>query len=110
MREGDRFFILDIANPSERRVKVSAILIDWGKRSGIYPDLVANRGTPKGLPFVLVPGDSAGCSTTTDELIDWMRSQGARGKVQIRARIVDALGKNYRSRKLSISIPPRIKQ
>lgn len=110
MKEGEQRFFLDIANPSERRVKINAFWIEWGKRKEIYPDFQASIGTPQEPPFVLPPGDSAGYSTPTDDLTSWLRSEGARKKVRVRARVIDALGKKYLSRKLSFSIPPRSKR
>lgn len=101
---------VDIANPSDRRIKVVSVLVEWSTRRGIlrshkqadyYPDFQ----TKKEVPFFLVPGDNASYATEVDELILWLaESKRVAGKVNIRAVVRDGTGNLFRSRWLQLNV------
>ena len=98
----EEIFFLDISNPGEKRVKVTSVVLNWGKNFFSYPEF---RGDPKKRPpFALPPGDNLGFSTVTEDLIEWLYTRGARGDTRIRAVVWDALGKRHRSRPIRLKV------
>jgi hypothetical protein len=100
----EELIFLDISNPGEKRVKVNNIVIEWNKANASYPDFQTEpRKKP---PFLLPPSDNAVFTASTDDFLDWLRAQGARGAIKIRAKVVDALGNRYHSARISLVVPP----
>ena len=92
---------LDITNLGERRIKVEAVSIEWGRRSVSWSDLRPGLGnTP-----VDVAANNHVCFGLTDEdFLSGLYDHGARGRVYVRAAVRDATHKLYRSRKLALDI------
>ena len=102
---------VDFANPSERRIKVVSVLVEWSVKKGLlrtrrqadfYPDF----RTKEKVPFFLIPGDNASYTTEADDLIFWLAdSKRASGKVNIRAIVRDGTGNIFKSRWLKLDVP-----
>ena len=92
---------VDIANPSERRVKVASVTIEMARFLGpityqpvwkLYPDFQASRE----IPTFLVPGNSMGLSAEFDEFEYWMRKKTRiNSRLKYRPIVHDAIGNSY---------------
>jgi len=101
---------VNIANPSERRIKVVSIMIEWSVRKGMlrtrrqadyYPDFQ----TKEKVPFLLVPGDNASYAVEADDLMSWLaNAKHVTGKVSVRAIVSDATGNLFTSRWLLLNV------
>jgi len=92
---------IDVANPSERRVKVQSVMIEIARFVGPikyrrvrehYPHL---HSKPEPPAFV-TPGDDLVFSTELDEFVYWIRDTlHLDGKLKYRPIVHDATGNSY---------------
>jgi len=102
----DVMLILEVANPGEKHVTVSAVEMLFGKEKAIFPNI---QGTNR-LPFELQSGQNASFWTPANEFASDLQRRGYKGKLKIRANFRDAVGNNYASNKFTINIDEWTKQ
>jgi hypothetical protein len=93
--------LLEIANPGEKSVKVSAVEIAWKKQAIVF--IRGIKGT-RDIPFELQPGDSAKFWTPMKEVASSLKEQGCTGKENIRSLFKNAVGGKYLSKKFKIDV------
>ncbi len=97
----DLMILLEVANPSERIIKVAAVEIKIKKNK-----LVFFRGIDGtiAIPFELHPGDSASFWIPMKEVISTLQQKGVTGKQSLKACFRTAIGDEFLSKKLSIDV------
>jgi len=102
-------FYIDISNPSDRRIKVLSIQIEYVERLGFFRRRVSRNIYPhfqseENFPFIMPTGDNTSFVSDMDEFSNWLTEEKVSGKIQVKAIINDATGNQYRSRLLIVDI------
>lgn len=97
----EAMILLEVANPGEKIVKVTAVEIKWEKRKLVF--IRGIDGTAK-IPFELQPGNSASFWIPMQEVALAMQQNGVTGKQSIKACFRTAIGNEFLSKKLSIDL------
>lgn len=92
---------LEIANPGEKAVKITATEIKWKKSKLVFINGI--DGTVK-IPFELKPGDNATFWTPMREVKLLLKQQGCTGKESVKACFRTAIGSEFISKPLRIDI------
>lgn len=92
---------LEIANPGEKAVKISAVEIKWKKRKLVF--FKGIDGTVK-IPFELQPGDSAMFWTPMKEVKLVLQDQGCKGRESVKACFRTAVGSEFVRRSFPINV------
>lgn len=92
---------LEVANPGEKAVKVSAVELKWRSRKLIFFHGIA--GTV-GIPFELHPGHSATFWAPLKEVAVALKGEGVTGHESVRACFRTSLGSEFLSKKFKINV------
>lgn len=98
---GDLMLLLEIANPGEKVVKITAVEIKLKKHKLVF--IRGIRGTER-IPFELPPGNSATFWTPLKEVAFRLKEEGHRGRESIRACFRTAIGNEFISKKFAVDI------
>ena len=92
---------LEVVNPSEKTVKVSAVEIKWKKHKFVFFRGIG--GTVK-FPFELLPGDSAIFWIPMEQVVHLLKEQGCRRRETVKACFRTAVGSDFISKGFVIKI------
>jgi hypothetical protein len=97
----DLMLLLEIANPGEKMVKISAVEIAWKKRKLFF--FKGIDGTVK-IPFELQPGDSATFWTPIKEVAWALSEQGCKNQESVKACFRTAVGTEFISKTFPVNV------
>ena len=93
--------LLEAANTGEKMVKITAVEILWRKQRLFFPRGITGTRT---IPLELQPGDNVMFWSPPDELASDLRRNGGIGEEPIRACFRTAIGREFVSKQISLSI------
>ncbi len=97
----DVMVFLEVSNPGEKAVKISAVELIWKKNKLVF--VAGINGSTK-VPFDLQPGDKATFWTPIQEVARTLRKQGGSGKESIKACFRTAVDQEFISKAFVIDV------